>query len=203
MACFRAFPPSRAGASDAAAVRAAPTARPHALGNLMSAGVLAPAKCTATAKSTGKRCGAWAIRGASVCRVHGGMARQVQRRAAERLALAEAMASEPHRHPAEVLMDTLHAADLLMRERIQAGTPVDARGLEVLLGAVERAQKFARTVLELDIADRQQRMHERHAAVFVDMFERVLAAAELSPGQDARARSVLVSELQRLAAEDA
>lgn len=40
--------------------------------------------CTATNKK-GRPCGAWAIRGGNVCRIHGGMAPQVQRKARERL----------------------------------------------------------------------------------------------------------------------
>ena len=42
-------------------------------------------KCTAH-KTNGEPCNAWAIKGAKVCRVHGGMAPQVQRKAAERIA---------------------------------------------------------------------------------------------------------------------
>jgi hypothetical protein len=44
------------------------------------------AKCTATSKSTGKRCQQPAIAGGRVCRVHGGAAPQVKQKAAERLA---------------------------------------------------------------------------------------------------------------------
>jgi hypothetical protein len=58
--------------------------------------------CTATNKR-GKPCGAWAIRGGNVCRVHGGMAPQVQRKARERLqassdAVAHAIAESMKRH---------------------------------------------------------------------------------------------------------
>lgn len=42
-------------------------------------------KCTATSKQTGKRCGAWPVPGATVCRTHGGAAPQVQAKAAERV----------------------------------------------------------------------------------------------------------------------
>lgn len=41
--------------------------------------------CTATSKATGKRCARRPVPGATVCRVHGGAAPQVQRRAALRL----------------------------------------------------------------------------------------------------------------------
>ena len=41
-------------------------------------------KCAAR-KSNGEPCGAWAIKGSRVCRVHGGSARQVRNKAAERV----------------------------------------------------------------------------------------------------------------------
>jgi hypothetical protein len=49
-----------------------------------------PARCTARAKSTGKRCGNYAIGGAPTCRLHGGKAPQVQAAAKRRQARAEA-----------------------------------------------------------------------------------------------------------------
>jgi len=42
-------------------------------------------KCKAKAKTTGKRCRRDAIAGGTVCRVHGGAASQVRRKATERL----------------------------------------------------------------------------------------------------------------------
>lgn len=45
-------------------------------------------RCNATNKR-GKPCGAWAVRGTAVCKVHGGMAPQVRRKGAERQAAAQ------------------------------------------------------------------------------------------------------------------
>lgn len=42
-------------------------------------------QCTATAKSTGERCERAAIKGGNVCHVHGGAAKQVKKKAQERL----------------------------------------------------------------------------------------------------------------------
>lgn len=44
-----------------------------------------PDRCTATAQSTGERCKQPAIPGGNVCRYHGGAAKQVQKKAQERL----------------------------------------------------------------------------------------------------------------------
>lgn len=43
-------------------------------------------RCRAHRQRDGKPCGAWAMRGTTVCRVHGGMAPQVRAKAAERQA---------------------------------------------------------------------------------------------------------------------
>ena len=45
-------------------------------------------RCSATSKQTGKPCRAWAIEGGKVCISHGGRAKQVQAKAAERLLTA-------------------------------------------------------------------------------------------------------------------
>jgi hypothetical protein len=47
-------------------------------------------RCTARAKRTGRPCRAWAVRGALVCRAHGGAASQVLTSAAKRLEAAKA-----------------------------------------------------------------------------------------------------------------
>lgn len=164
-----------------------------------AAEALAPTRCTATAKRTGEQCQAWAIRGAKVCRVHGGMARQVRAKAAERLLLAERMAAAPRRHPAEVLLDALAAADLLMRDALEAGAPMSAEELPRVVDAIERAQRFARSTLDLKLAERQQTMFEEIAGSYVRLIERVLEAAELSPSQQAAAHLTLVNGLQELA----
>ena len=44
-----------------------------------------PDQCTATARSTGERCQNPPIKGSNVCRMHGGQAPQVQKKAQERL----------------------------------------------------------------------------------------------------------------------
>src|SRR5437763_6410607 len=49
--------------------------------------------CTATAKSTGKRCRCYAITGGTVCRLHGGAAPQVKYRALLRRTAASADAA--------------------------------------------------------------------------------------------------------------
>lgn len=59
-------------------------------------------QCTATAKSTGERCKQPAVPGASVCRFHGGSAKQVKEKAQERL---DRMADETTADMQEIIED--------------------------------------------------------------------------------------------------
>jgi len=61
-----------------------------------------PDQCTATAKSTGKRCKNPARPGAAVCRFHGGNAEQVEQKAQERL---DRMADQTTAEMQDILSD--------------------------------------------------------------------------------------------------
>lgn len=68
-------------------------------------------QCTATAKSTGEQCQRAAIKGGTVCHVHGGAAKQVKEKAQERL---DRMADEVTAEVQEIiedLIDLYHEAD--------------------------------------------------------------------------------------------
>jgi hypothetical protein len=69
-----------------------------------------PRRCTASRQRDGKPCGRFAIRGGTVCMLHGGATRQVQRKAKERMDFAKAImleravrgiAPDPHASPAD------------------------------------------------------------------------------------------------------
>ena len=70
---------------------------PLELGNLIGGRVARSGlsqKCTATSKRTGKRCGAWALRGAKTCRVHGSATKKSKVAAARRIAEASGYAAD-------------------------------------------------------------------------------------------------------------
>jgi hypothetical protein len=69
-------------------------------------------RCRAHRQRDGKPCGAWAMRGTTVCRVHGGMAPQVRAKAAERQAAM-----------------TNYIASALVEAMNRAGVLRDGRGL--------------------------------------------------------------------------
>ena len=71
-------------------------------------------RCTATSKQTGKRCGAWAIPGGTVCKWHGGNAPNAKKAAAQRLQEDQArtdaarFAARTDIHPADALLELVH-----------------------------------------------------------------------------------------------
>lgn len=120
--------------------------------------------CTAKAKQTGQRCRRRPSPGAPVCTVHGGRAPQVQRKAAARLALAEALAKGDRRPSWEVLADAAHSLDVVarqLRDEIVAGRRVNARTVDQFIEATERQAKLAKVVLDANIDERRARVHEQ------------------------------------------
>lgn len=85
-------------------------------------------RCRAHRQRDGKPCGAWAMRGTTVCRVHGGMAPQVRAKAAERQA---AMTD----YIANALVDAMDCAGVLRDGR---GLPAPwGERLLVALGIID------------------------------------------------------------------
>lgn len=82
-------------------------------------------RCTATSKQTGKRCGAWAIPGGTVCKWHGGNTPNAKKAAAQRLQEDQArtdaarFAARTDIYPADALLELV---------QYQAGIVVYWRG---------------------------------------------------------------------------
>jgi hypothetical protein len=67
--------------------------------------------------------------------------------------MAEALAAEPRRTPAEILSDVLHAKDVAMRARIKAGGwPPTAEEWAEIVDALDQAGRLASQVIALRIA---------------------------------------------------
>ena len=113
------------------------------------------------------------VKGGGVCHMHGGKAPQVARKRAERVALAEAMAAGDRRDPALILLDCLHAADTVMRQALASPGSATPGELAVVVDHLDRASKFARSVLDLRLAERRVQITERQ----VDTLELVLRQA--------------------------
>jgi DNA-binding phage protein len=172
--------------------------RPH-LDKLERA--IPPTKCGATAKQTGNQCRRWAIAGGKVCPIHGGKAPAVQIAATKRLALAAALASEPPRHPWEVLEEALHAIDYLMRQaliKLDQPNTMTASDYTELVAAVQRAHGMAKVNLDAGIDQRRQHLAEAQAAQMHQVFTRVIKALNLTPEQQTLIPSLLRREIEHV-----
>lgn len=87
-------------------------------------------QCTATAKSTGEQCQRAAIKGSTVCHVHGGAAPQVKEKAQERLdRMADEVTAEVQTI-IEDLVELYHDAD--PEEKIAIQSAVKGHWLAIL-----------------------------------------------------------------------
>jgi hypothetical protein len=127
--------------------------------------------------------------------VHGGAAPQVKAKRLERIALAEALAKDPARAPADVLLDVAHQADYLMRTaraEVRAHQPTAAT-MQRLLDLTENAGRWAKTTLEAGTAERQIRVLEAHAALLYRVISDAVGAVLVDEEQRRRVLA-LVSE---------
>jgi hypothetical protein len=155
----------------------------------------------AKGKKHSKTCHGPRVLGLDCCRMHAGVTGKVAKfKGEERLALAEALKNTPHRHPAEVLLDCVHTADVLLlvaRSEVESGE-VSAEALDGLRGALDQAARWAKATLDLDVASREHRAFEQVGETYVGLFRRVLDQIGLTPDQEAAVPAILIAELQAL-----
>jgi hypothetical protein len=85
-------------------------------------------RCVAHSKRTGLPCTQWAIRGGTVCRMHGGWAPQVRRKARERIAELRDLSGEKYKLQLE-------------RDEVPPGTTMAA------------VRDYTKTLMEMDHAE--------------------------------------------------
>jgi hypothetical protein len=157
--------------------RKASNEEPLELGNLIGGRVARSGlsqKCTATSKRTGKRCGAWALRGAKTCRVHGSATKKSKVAAARRIAEASG-----------------YAADLLVE--FMADPTIDVKQRTTIAqDLLSRAGYSGKKELTLEVSTWEKHMEQ----VVVEYT--VSAASDDANVEDA----VIVSPLELEAAED-
>ncbi len=166
--------------------------------------ILPPVRCSGHTRQ-GNQCIRYAVVGASVCWKHGGGAPQVQAKAEERISLAEALASGDRRHPWDVMEDTLHVADVLMRQvllDVKDKGATSPQLLDKLVGAIERANRLSKTVLDAGVAERRTRLAEGQAQQMHAFVHRVLNGLELTPQQKALVPHVLRREVEGMLTQD-
>lgn len=155
-------------------------------------------RCKATARS-GERCKLPPVRGALVCKSHGGHAPQVLRKAQQRVALAEALKYGERRHPWAVLLDTVHAADVLMRDvRMkleEGGSDLTPQDLTRFVESVERAARLARMTIDARALEFMAQHQRAEAETVARVLNAALAAVSLEPEQEAAMRAAMRREL--------
>lgn len=140
-------------------------------------------------------CGAYPIRGGTVCPVHGGMAPQVQAKAKETLALRDeerrALESFTPRRPHEILLEALHKADARAQQAEAEGRP-EAEQLRT------QAARLAQTAIDKDLEAAGAALTEADAAELAALLNRVLARLRLSEEQRALVADVVREELRQV-----
>lgn len=183
--------------------------------------VHADRRCAATAKSTGKPCGRWAIPGGTVCATHGGNARQVRdaanARVLTRTIAADAQATVAHLG-LEPIGDPLDQLNLLTQESramlTALGAQVNALSdletfdakntpqVRVVVGLYERAMDRTHRLLDSLVkhgyTERQIQLQESEAMLVAGVIRRTLAGLGLTQDQLDQANQLLADEFRKL-----
>jgi hypothetical protein len=145
-----------------------------------------PMQCTAKTRR-GTQCMNFCAVGRLTCRLHGGNAGQVVRKADERVTLAQLLQSDP-RPVAVVLMEAVHNVDAVardMRAGIEEGEPVTLDQLDRFLSVNRVTAHLAKTVVETGVLTKlveQQRLTLEEVGSFVaGLLLSVLDALPLTP----------------------
>ena len=178
-------------------------------------------RCKAKSKQSGKQCGNWPLPGMDVCRLHGGRAKQVQAKAAERLLTArirgELAKAEitPLTDPAAAYADLAGeqwAFKELARQQIEvleawhswsegAGEQIKAT-VQVYTAALAQMQKTLADMLRIGLsAEALRAAKERPSREQAEALQRVidglLGGLDLSAEQRARVPAALADVLTR------
>ncbi len=167
-------------------------------------------------KSNGEPCGNWPLRGALVCRKHGGAAPQVRAAAAVRLAEQEIRAGlarldvesvgDPFTELSKLAGQVVAFKDALAAKvneltsiRYEAnGAGTEQLRAEVALfeRALDRCAAVLGLIAKLNIDDRMARISERQAAAVVRALDAGLSHAGVTGSLAAAARAVAARELR-------
>lgn len=163
------------------------------------------AQCKAISKYSGRRCRQTSIRGAAVCRMHGGMAPQVQRVAAVRRTLQELLREMPQRPWHEVYAEALHVNDVIMRHarnKVETGETLDPGELDQLVQAAGRAGLLAKGASDIGVSQRLALQQELAGQVVVRVLGSILDAMELPAEFRAWVHGRVTAELRAIEGAD-
>lgn len=125
-------------------------------------------KCVATSKTTGNRCGRWPMKGATVCKHHGGKAPRTLAKAKRILALGAAQADLDRLgrpievDPSEAMLAMVHEAAgnvAFLRGRVQELVQdVGSGGIAGLTGGMAKPNEAVRHVLVVMYDEERERL---------------------------------------------
>lgn len=172
-------------------------------------------KCTGRNRA-GKPCGNPPVKGALVCRMHGGLAPQVQAKAKQRLAEQEIRAGLAHLGVTAVddpftelsklagqvvafkdaLAEKVNELTSIRYEASGAGTEQLRAEVALFERALDRCAAVLGLIAKLNIDDRMARISERQAAAVVRALDAGLAHAGVTGPMAVAARAVAARELR-------
>lgn len=187
-------------------------------------------KCTAVSRRTGRPCGSYAVKGAVVCRKHGGSAPQIKKAAKlnyaryivqekvrrEVGALAvdvpiESRVTDPLIELQRLTTEAIHFKDVLGKmvnelkdiERITTDGNVQIRAAVQLYGeAMDRTAKFLDMAMKHDIAGKIVQIEAAKVSAISAAISRAIASAGLTSEQENTVRNTLAIELHALEAQE-
>lgn len=164
----------------------------------------AASQCTATAKSTGARCGKLVL-GGGVCRIHGGKSPNAVAAREARLVQARAavLGGREKRTPAEALMAAGSALDAglqAMADLVEAGGVVTADAIRELRAQADASGRMQKIILDAGIEERRVRISEQQGARIATAIRAILEDLRLSPEQQAMVSEVVPRRLREVAA---
>lgn len=178
-------------------------------------------QCTATSRQTGERCKAWAVKGTTICRHHGGSAPQVRAKAAERervrrieehaakvLAYEGVTAVEDPLDELGKLANSAMALQDALGARVNAMSKLEhfsTEGVATMKAevamyerAMDRTHRLLDSLVKHGYTERQIRIKETEAVLIAGVIRRVLQAIGLTPEQVLEANRLMAEEFRKL-----
>lgn len=170
--------------------------------------------CVGTSRSTGKQCGNLAIKGTTVCYMHGGTAKQVKAAASRRIEEAKVVSKFLRDFPIRTIDDPIVALQTLTSEaqafylfvsQHVASIDVDAWAgeegkLSAYVALLERAQAQAQRFLSdwvrLGLEERLVKLSERQSELIGRVIDGVLNSLGMDDETLAKARGELPRQLR-------
>jgi hypothetical protein len=136
-------------------------------------------QCSAKSRRRGERCRRWCPPGSVVCASHGAKSPQAKRSAETRAIMAEVAAAGPRRTVAEIVADSLHLCDVVMRDAAaEAGEgPLSAETVDLLTVSAGRAASMAKLAHELGVQTGQVALDEQTGELIAEVLR--VCATEL------------------------